>query len=124
MELLGGEQRKAITEVEAELIAEERTRARPGAIRTIDPIGEHVSQKLQILAHGKLLADSRGLRRDQFELGEVTAVTPRVPGVQRRSQIHGLRADEEIRQDVEFGATRLAVSSIGLARKEQRAPRH
>ena len=51
VQLLGGDQREALGEVEAHLMAEHRERAGAGAVALLHAVGEHVLHQIEILAH-------------------------------------------------------------------------
>ena len=52
MQLLGGQDRKALPQIEAHLIAENRARARSRAVAAIGAVVEHMLEKIEIGAHG------------------------------------------------------------------------
>ena len=60
MQLLGGQQREAVGEVEAHLCAERRQRADAGAVLLLDPLVEDALHEVEILAHDLTLKRLRG----------------------------------------------------------------
>ena len=61
VQLLGGHQRKALRQVEAHLMAENRAGADAGAVALFDAFGEHAFHQVEILAHRSFqLLDSIG----------------------------------------------------------------
>ena len=59
MQLFGGDQRKSGTQIEAQLVTEDRTRADAGAVAFFDALTEHAFHQIEILPHRFLaLADS------------------------------------------------------------------
>ena len=52
VQLLGGDEREAGTEVEAHLVAEDRQRAGAGAVALLRAVGEHMFHQVEVLAHG------------------------------------------------------------------------
>ena len=59
MQLLGGDQRKAVGQIEAHLVAEDRARARAGAVALFHALFEDQFHQIEILAHMFRIADSR-----------------------------------------------------------------
>ena len=51
MQLLGGEERKPVRQIEPHLMAENRERARSGAVALFQPLTEHAFHQIVILAH-------------------------------------------------------------------------
>src|SRR5690606_16054127 len=51
MELFGGEQRKAVGEIEPHLIAENRPRSGAGPVRPVGPVLHHMPHQIEILLH-------------------------------------------------------------------------
>jgi hypothetical protein len=51
MQLLGGEKRKPLFEIEPHLIAEDAARSGAGAVAPVDAMVEDVLEKIEILPH-------------------------------------------------------------------------
>src|SRR5690606_32087389 len=51
VQLLGGDQRKALAQVEAHLPAEHAAGAGAGAVGLVRPVFEHVAQQVEVLLH-------------------------------------------------------------------------
>ena len=49
MHLFGGNQREARTQIKAHLVAKDATRSRPGPIRLLHTLGEHMLHKVFVL---------------------------------------------------------------------------
>ncbi len=60
MHLLGGDQRKAVGQIEAHLVAEDGARAGAGAVALFHARVADQPEKIEILLHGEILADSDG----------------------------------------------------------------
>jgi hypothetical protein len=54
VQLLGGDQRKAVGEIEAHLMAEHRERAGTGAVALLHALFQDAFHQVEILAHGRL----------------------------------------------------------------------
>src|SRR5690606_25591300 len=52
MQLLGGQNGKTLFQIETHLISENRPRARPRAVATVNTVIEHMLKKIEIGAHG------------------------------------------------------------------------
>ncbi len=52
MQLLGGGDREAVSEVEAQLVAENRERTGAGAVVLLRTVGKDPFQQVMVLAHG------------------------------------------------------------------------
>ena len=83
VQLLGGDQRKAVGEIEAHLMAEHRQRAGAGAVALLHAVGEDVLHQVEILAHPQLRPGDRQNREDGPVCPPLQSRERRYPHVRR-----------------------------------------